>query len=390
MTITRALRVALVHGRAAPEHDGVADYVGRLAAALSHTGVAVSSTAVGGSGAELIRAARRLRTARPDLVHVQFAPSAMGFSPLPGLLPLLLPATTPVLTTVHEYGGWAAPAWVPQACWRVLERHRLWDRETARLVPASTAVLTTNPEHSDVVLRRWGVPAVRIPLAPNVADLVDHPRPATTRARFGVPADATVLVFFGFVHPVKGLRYLVEALAALRPEHPRLHLLVVGGFTSRALPPRQAAAFRDELGEWVRHCGVTDAVTVTGYLPAAQVSELLHAAELAVFPFTAGATTKSGALLSAFAHRLPTVVTAADLPDPDLVDGRTVVVAAGRRDAGALAAALRRALGDGALRSRVAGGGAGVAAQRTWARIAAAHREVYDQVVATPATHRGS
>ena len=77
-------------------------------------------------------------------------------------------------------------------------------------------------------------------------------------------------------------------------------------------------------------------MTITGHLPAAEVSAALHAADLAAFPFTAGATTKSGALLSAFAHGLPTLVTAADPPDPELVDGETVVVAPRVRDAAVL------------------------------------------------------
>ena len=91
-------------------------------------------------------------------------------------------------------------------------------------------------------------------------------------------------------------------------------------------------------------------MTITGHLPAVEVSAALHAADVAAFPFTAGATTKSGALLSAFAHGLPTLVTAADPPDPELVDGATVVVADRVRDADALVGPLARLLDDPALR----------------------------------------
>jgi hypothetical protein len=97
---------------------------------------------------------------------------------------------------------------------------------------------------------------------------------------------------------------------------------------------------------------VAEHVPVTGHLPAERVSAALHAADVAAFPFTAGASTKSGALLSAFAHRLPTVVTAADPPDPDLVDGETVVVAPRVRDPQALVDALGRLLDDPSLRER--------------------------------------
>ncbi|MCM3926571.1 glycosyltransferase, partial [Frankia sp. AiPs1] len=191
------------------------------------------------------------------------------------------------------------------------------------------------------------------------------------RARLGAPPDAEVAVFFGFVHPVKGVRYLIDALAVLRTRRPRLHLAVVGGFTSLALPAAEAAAFRRELTEHAHAGGVDDLVTFTGHLPAAEVSAILAAADVCVLPFTAGVTTKSGALAAALAHGLATIVTAAQPPDPALVDGRTVLVASRVRDPVPLAGALDRALGDPALRARVAAGGQRLVADRTWPAIGA-------------------
>ena len=375
------MRIAMVHGAAAPDRDGVADYTGHLVRALLDAGEDVRPVAVEG----LTGAVRRLRRLRPDLVHVQFAPSAYGFSPRIGLLPDLVAA--PVVGTLHEYGWWAAPRCVPDRLWRALERRRRFDRETWRLAPAAAATVTTNAGHAGVLADRLGIGAAEIPLAPNVPDLAGPDRNGTAgrlpvRRRLGVPPDAEVIGFFGFVHPVKGMRYLIEALAALRATgRDRLHLLVLGGFTSLALPAAEAAAFRAELVGLAAASGVAEHVTFTGHLPAAEVSAALHACDLAAFPFTAGASTKSGALLSAFAHRLPTVVTAADPPDQQLVDGRTVVVAPRVRSADALVAAIRRVLDDPALRSRVADGGAALAAERSWPRIADAHRALYRAVL---------
>jgi glycosyltransferase involved in cell wall biosynthesis len=228
------------------------------------------------------------------------------------------------------------------------------------------------------VTGRLGRATVTVPLAPNVPARGSGDVRAAVRGRLDVPVDAEVVAFFGFVHPVKGLRYLIEAVARLRTRHDRLHLLLLGGFTSLALPADEARAFRAELTAWAGQCGVADHVTITGHLAAEEVSAALHASDVAAFPFTAGATLKSGALLTAFAHGLPTLVTAADPPDPHLVDGETVVVADRVRDADAVAAALGRLLDDPALRARVAAGGSALAAGRTWSRIAAAHQEVYE------------
>jgi glycosyltransferase involved in cell wall biosynthesis len=366
----------MVQGRAEPERDGVADYVRHLTEALHAAGVDVVPVPVQGPR----EAAVRLRALKPDLAHVQFAPSAFGFSARPGLLPDRVRGL-PFVTTLHEYGWWSSPKWVPGALWRPLERSGLWDRETWRFAPRSSALLTTNEGHARVVADRLGRTAVRVPLAPNVPDHGPVER-ADARRRLGVPLDAEVVAFFGFVHPVKGLRYLIEALARLRGAgRHRLHLLILGGFTSLALPENEARAFREELTAWTRTCGVADHVTITGRLPAKEVSAGLHAADVAAFPFTAGATTKSGALLSAFAHELPTLVTAADPPDPDLVDGGSVVVAPRVRDALVLVEGLARLLDDEALRRRVAAGGTALMAGRSWDEIAATHRDVYDEVL---------
>jgi len=57
------------------------------------------------------------------------------------------------------------------------------------------------------------------------------------------------------------------------------------------------------------------------------------------------------------------------------------VVAPRVRDADALVAALGRLLDDPALRARVAAGGAALGEQRTWPRIAEAHRALYHEVL---------
>ena len=374
----------MVHGRADPGRDGVADYTTHLVEALRQAGADVSAVAVDPGPLGTARAVRRVRALRPSLVHVQFAPSAFGFSPWVGTLPDVVGA--PVVTTLHEYGWWSAPGWVPTAAWAALERRGWVDRETWRLGPRSAALVTTNAGHAATVEARLGRASVTVPLAPNVP-ACDPGGRAAVRARLGVPGDAEVVAFFGFVHPVKGLRYLIEAVARLRARHERLHLLVLGGFTSLALPADEARAFRAELAAWAVWCGVADHVTITGHLAAPQVSQALHASDIAAFPFTAGATLKSGALLSGFAHRLPTLVTAADPPDPDLVDGETVVVAGRVRDSGAVADALGRLLDDPALRARIAVRGAALVADRTWPRIAARHQEIYATTCRARAEH---
>lgn len=395
------LRVAMVHGAADPTRDGVADYLTRLVRALAAVEVEVSPVAVTprapvpGTRWEAIgwwpaawRAARAVRRLRPDLVHVQFAPSAYRFSGAAGLLPLLIAPTTPLVTTLHEYGRRAEPGSLSGQVRRGLERVCGWDCDSGRLIRDSDTVVVTNAGHAEEVSRRCGAsapayPPMLVPIPPNVEDHGGRASAGTGfRRRLGLSPATRLVAFFGFVHPVKGVRYLLESLRDLRARHPAVHLAVIGGFTSQALPQAQADAFRGELTALARRQGVADAVSFTGYLPAAQVSEALHACDVAVLPFCEGVTTKSGALLTTLAHHLPTAVTAPDQPDPEIIDGETVALIAVRRDPASITRTLDRLLGDEALRRRLARGGRQLAARRRWEHVATAHRTLYESLLA--------
>ncbi|MFC0505889.1 glycosyltransferase [Micromonospora costi] len=376
------IRVAMLHGPGRPDSDGVSDYVANLARALDDVGVTVTPVPVRPDGragwrAATADAARTVRRLGPDLVHVQFAPSAYRFSGRPGLLPLRLPRDVPLVTTVHEYGWWASPGWLPGPVWSLVERTRLWDRETGRLVPASAAVVVTNDGHRTLVAARTRRGPVHIPIAPNIGDEVGAATAGRRlRADLGLPEGAPLLAFFGFVHPVKGLRHLIEALPDLRRSHPDLRLLVIGGFTSQALPEPEARAFRAELDALAARAGVTDAVTFTGHVPAERVSAALHAADVVVLPFTVGASTKSGALLAALAHGVPTAVTLPD-DDTELRRSGAVAVIGARRDSDAIVRAVGKLLTDPVLRRRLAERGRAFASAYSWPRVAAAHRDLY-------------
>jgi glycosyltransferase involved in cell wall biosynthesis len=388
----RRPRVLFVVGRLDPGRDGVADYVVRLAEALGDRGASPRILHVGDPAAvlgsrtvgrswgprALLRAVGAARGA--DVVHVQFAPSMYRYRIGVGLLPVLL--RRPLITTLHEYGWWRWEALLPARLWRSLESLRLADRETGLLVPRSRTVIATNAAHADAVRRRFArPPAVEVvPIGANVSvaggiDPVDARR--QVRAEIGIAPDAVLLAFFGFVHPVKGVRYLAEAVAALAAEGRDVHAVVVGGIESLALPGAEADDFERDLHADVAAAGAADRLHITGFRQPPDVSRLLAAADAGVLPFTHGVTAKSGSLLTLLAHGLPTVVTAGDEPEPELEDGHRVAVVRRVRDGAALAAGLRRVLDDPQLAAGLATEGAAWAATRDWTAIADRHLVVY-------------
>lgn len=378
-------RVVLVCGRFRPERDGVAHYGERLRDALAAQGLDVAVAAAGGrtlvggaaprywrgashddpdepdahalpvtdrwDAAGAARAAAALSASGADVVHVQWAPTAYGDDRRLDVLADRLRGPR-LVTTLHEYEA--------------------GDAQADALVAASSVVVVTNPAHRALLVTDR--PVRHVPIGVNV-DVAAVDR-AAARAVLGVPAEALVVAFFGFVHPVKGIRYLLPAFARLRAARPDARLVLAGGFESLALPGAEAAAWRAEVEELVVACGLAGVVTVTGWLPDAEVSAVLAAADVGVLPFTAGTTTKSGAVLTLAAHGVPLVVTRADPPDPALADGE-VAVLVDRRDADGLAAGIARVLDDPALAARLRTAGHRLAAARSWPAIATAHLAVY-------------
>lgn len=395
------LRVGLVCGHFDPARDGVADYTRHLARQLRASGIdAVICTArsyahsvdrgvVGVTDRwnlpGVLLAARNISRLRLDLVHVQFAPSAYGFSRAVGLLPGLL-AGIPMVATLHEYGVWSAPGRggrLRDAAWSALERQGRADRETLLLTLEAKQVLVTSPEHAEVVRTRFPDRDVTyVPIAPNIpVARFDHEDiPAVVRKELGLPPDAIVALFFGFLHPVKGLERLIEAVATVRRELPGLRLVLAGGGESHSVLGGAATALRRELEDAARRHGVEHEVVFTGYLSEQDVSRMLQAADAAVFSFNAGVTAKSGSLLAALAHGVPTIATAppATVTGPAEVDG---VLRIPPLDTAALAQALRLVLSDGPLAGRLAAAGRASAAGRTWPAIAAIHAETYAEVL---------
>ncbi len=237
----------------------------------------------------------------------------------------------------------------------------------------SAPVLATTPGHADVLRARVGVEARVVPIGPNVERvLADR---AATRRAYGLPEGAPVVVFFGFVHPVKGVRWLLRAVAALRAgAHPDLRLVVAGGFASLALPGAEAVAFEAEIRADLHALGLDDAVTVTGWLAAERVSALLQVADVAALPFTAGLSTKSGSMLAVLDHDLPLVGTRGPTTEPAL---EAAALLGPVRESTVLAHNLHLA-----LTGRLPAGGRALADAHSWDAAATAHAETYEAVLA--------
>ncbi|MGF1481068.1 MAG: glycosyltransferase [Cyanophyceae cyanobacterium] len=397
------VRVAFIAGTYRPQRCGVADYTAHLRAELSAQGVescvlttdvaavAVDEAAVRGVVpnwrlADMIPLVCAVKSTAADILHIQHAAGTYGFQRPVFLLPLLLRLVgdrKPIVTTVHEYGWWEweppgiPPQWL-EGVKQWGQQRGWWEREDGFLLTGSQAIITTNADAQRVILERLphkSEHVYRIPIAASVGTAANPT--VEYREQYGWQA-ATVIAFFGFLHPVKGIENLLSALQPIARQHPQVRLLLVGGVESLALPAQAAQEYWEKLHALIDTLHLKDVVEMTGYVEAEVASHYLARADIGVLPFNHGVTLKSSSLLTLMAHGLPIVATRHEPPDLDL-DHQVCLVPP--RNVAALREALLKLISDREQRDRLAQQGREFVRRFTWSDIAHKHLRIYKQLM---------
>lgn len=375
------MKVAMVCGSYPPQACGVGDYTFRLVEELRrmHVRVDVVTTdddqradgpavavAVRGWGpVAWWRALGRLRTGGYDILHIQYPARFFGRHPGHALLTLLarvaLPQTRIVLT-VHEFAI-AHPLRKATIALMVLWAHRI--------------TVTTDAERRS--LERW-VPGVsqrmrKIPLA---ATVTMHAIPAGERKTLRetlAPGGETLIGYFGFLHPNKGIGYLLASFAHLRELRPAVRLLMLSGDTGTT------HEYNTTVREEIVRRGIRESVTWTEFLPAADVSRYLQVMDICVLPFADGVTLRRTSFVAAMMHGLP-VVTTAGADDPGeigLRDGDNIVLVP-RSDPLEGARRMTALVDDPALRSAIGTAARAWCVPLQWDAVVRDTRELYQSV----------
>ncbi len=398
------IQIALIAGTYQPQRCGVANYTARLRDVLSEAGIkstvltthaAVLATDPSVQGVvkdwqftDLVNLVQAVHASGADILHIQHAAGTYGFERAIFLLPLLLKITRwrgKIVTTVHEYGWWEwQPRWVPPQMveWLKLfgQRRHWWDREDGFLLTLSDAVITTNAEAEGAIRSRLPALSDRlysIPIAANVEVATTNRETARQMLHeLGWPTDAVVIVFFGFLHPVKGLETLLPAFKQVIAAQPRSRLLLVGGVESLALRGEDAKRYWNKLHALVAQLNLTSTVHLTGYVSDETASQYLAAADIGVLPFNHGLTLKSGSLLALLAHGLPVVGT----QHPVLPTGHPVQLVP-PRDVDALAAKLQELTNDSSKCTELGDAGLAFIKDFNWSKIRRSHSDIYQKVL---------
>jgi glycosyltransferase involved in cell wall biosynthesis len=396
-------RVLLVTGEYPPDEGGVADYTRCLAAALADLGHTVDVLTGRGRledaparrvtvhrvlrrwGWGLLPSMRRVvATLQPDVVHVQYQTAAFDMQPAVNTLAWWLRKTTSVKTAV-TYHDVKVPYLFPKAGSL---------RETVTFLPARWSHLTIATNAEDWATLRSHGRTWRLALVPIGSNVPDAPpagydRDAWRREQGLSPASA-LLAYFGFLNASKGGRVLVDLLGQLRAAGQDARLVMIGGRTGASDPNN--AAYLAEFEADVASAGLTGAVLWTGHVSPTEVSAWLRAADVAVLPYTDGASYRRGSLLACLAHGLPIVTTrppslalsdlstlAADELPPDLTDSvQALLVPPG--DARAMADAVARILANPDTAQQLGTAARALSEWFGWPKIAERHAALYDEL----------
>lgn len=218
--------------------------------------------------------------------------------------------------------------WVGSCC----ETHR---RAMVAVLDHANAVLIGCPSFRDEVVARLGTDPARFTIVPGAVDTTRFaPAPSPP------PADPPVLLYHGRVDARKGVLDLLDAARTLRDEGERFRLLISGIGPSF-----------DEAARRIAQDRMQAQVTMTGYVAYDAVPAVYHRAHVFVSPTYAEGF--SNTILEAMASRLA-IVSCRAVGVVDCIRDQQNGLLTEPGDVGALTHALRRLLGDPALRERLA------------------------------------
>lgn len=278
------VKLLFITGSFPPMKCGVGDYTYNLTKAItSHpnlrVGILTSNTAFGDQQicgvqifplmnrwnlCEATKIIRVIKAWSPDIVHIQYPTQGYGRGLLPDVLPIIsFLMGKKVVQTWHESFSWLR---APQLFLKAV-------------VPSGLVVVRSQYRELLHPLLRWALLKKRYTYIPNASSIpranLEKHEILRLRNQY-LKGKQRLVVFFGFIHPQKGVELLFDIADPASD-----HIVAVGGFDENSGYYREIAE-RYSSGPWFGN------VTLTGFLPENDISELLAAADAVVLPFRNG------------------------------------------------------------------------------------------------------
>jgi len=283
------------------------------------------------------------------------------------------------IPVVYEVRGFIEETWAShperdEDAARASERFQAVRDTETRVMAASDAVVTLSETMRLEIIARGCAPdaVVVIPNAVDVERFRPMPRDDALAAGLGI-GDEPVIGYISTFTAYEGIRYLLEAAAALRGRGRRFRLLLVGDGRDR-----------NAIVEQAHRLGLDDgSLVMPGRVPNDEITRYYSVIDVFVVPRTADRVSTLVTPLKPFeamAMQRPLVVS--DVPPlREIVVPGEAGLLFRPEDAADLATVLEGLLDDEALRARLGRQAREwVAAERTWAQNGARYRVLYERL----------
>jgi glycosyltransferase involved in cell wall biosynthesis len=221
--------------------------------------------------------------------------------------------------------------------------------------------------------------------SPGKVSVIPHGAAGTLAARSSSrrKAGGPRVLTWGLLGPGKGIEHAIEAVALLREGGLRLDYTVAGQTHPRVLA-RTGETYRQSLQALARSSGVGDCVHFDDrYLPVSALVDLVGTADVVLLPYDSLEQVTSGVLIEAVTAAKPVISTRFPHAAELLGGGAGLLVE--RKAPASIAAALRRALTEPGLATRMSRNAADIAPRLLWPAVAASYRGLASALIRTPA-----
>lgn len=267
-----------------PKEGGLSEYTKRNIKILNTFEDVETAVIPFNSFGDIVKIAQLHKT-RPDVVRLEFNIPAYG------LASLLLPPIIAIYRTLTKIIF-------------VVNYHEV-KRETDLLGPIGRWYYTifallfqhiyvhTN-EAKKILIIQCKVEEKKISVLPHG---LYHPKPSTItekefNKKYGLN-NKKMILFFGYVHPDKGIEHLVEAIKLLRDQEPKtskqIQVLIAGGVRKRAgifkFFERVDQKYSKNISNLIQEYGLTEIISRLSYIDENDVDALLKKATAYVLPY---------------------------------------------------------------------------------------------------------
>ena len=201
-----------------------------------------------------------------------------------------------------------------------------------------TTIMTQNQLAADDLSALFAVDPNKTKVVHNWVDTTVF-RPSNRHVRPAESERVVQIIYVGWLHPHKGLEYLLRGVELLAKTRSNFHLSIVGD-----------GVLADDLRQLSAELGIDDVVTFVGWVPNRDIPKLLNQSD--VFAFATLHEGMPNALLQAMACGLPLVSTNVS-GIPEIVDDGVNGFLVPPRSPDSLSVALGKLVDDPAVRRRM-------------------------------------